>query len=435
MTSPRSLTLKEISFFFFPLLLNVQLMSVSHSVINAALARQEDFVAALASFSVAMVVHLFFASPSYQNHTVTIAMVRGRRSLKGVIAFVLLVASVVSLALGTIAYTPVGPWLLTRVLGIRAEIVPDALEVIGFLALLPFFTGFRGLCQGLVIRARRTSLVSLATGVRIGALFGFLALGSRFLSGAAIGAFGLLACVITETLLMVFFAWRCGLTPTEIPQEERGLGEILRYAFPLAYSSCLQQTVPLLISAIISRMPDGTLALAAFGLIRGFLFLLAGPMRNLQQAYLTLVRKEADYRALVTFFYRTSLGMALVTALIAFPLNGLLLGKIMGVDPSLRKYIAWPLAVCALFPLFYGASNLLRGYFAGAHETARLGRSTLYKLLYMLVWWLAASLLALPVPGIGLGIFLLLSAELVEAGYLRRQRDRHLQGSGRLAPQ
>jgi hypothetical protein len=84
--------------------------------------------------------------------------------------------------------------------------------------------------------------------------------------------------------------------------------------------------------------------------------------------------------------------------------------------------------------MFYGAANLLRGYFAGAHETARLGRSTLYKLLYMLAWWLASSLLTLPVPGIALGIFLLLSAELVEAVYLRRQRDYHLRGSGRLAP-
>ena len=43
-----------ITLFFFPLLLNVQLMSVSHSIINAALARRDDFVTALASFSVAM---------------------------------------------------------------------------------------------------------------------------------------------------------------------------------------------------------------------------------------------------------------------------------------------------------------------------------------------------------------------------------------------
>ena len=74
--------------------------------------------------------------------------------------------------------------------------------------------------------------------------------------------------------------------------DESRFVEILRYGLPLAYSSGLQQTVPLMINAIISRLPDGTLALAAFGVVRGFLFLLAGPMRNLQQAYLTLVRKK-----------------------------------------------------------------------------------------------------------------------------------------------
>ncbi|NIQ93045.1 MAG: hypothetical protein GWN87_01650, partial [Desulfuromonadales bacterium] len=74
------LTLKDVSLFFFPLLLNVQLMSVSHSIINAGLARQTDYITALAGFSVAMVLHLFLASPSYQNHTVTIAMARGRKS-------------------------------------------------------------------------------------------------------------------------------------------------------------------------------------------------------------------------------------------------------------------------------------------------------------------------------------------------------------------
>ena len=83
------LTQKDVALFFFPLLLNVQLMSVSHSIINAGLARLDDAVVVLAGFSVAMVLHLFVASPSYQNHTITIAMVRGRKSLIGMTLFVL----------------------------------------------------------------------------------------------------------------------------------------------------------------------------------------------------------------------------------------------------------------------------------------------------------------------------------------------------------
>ena len=45
--SPPRLTMREVGWFFFPLLLNVQMMSISHSVINAALARMADAVAAL----------------------------------------------------------------------------------------------------------------------------------------------------------------------------------------------------------------------------------------------------------------------------------------------------------------------------------------------------------------------------------------------------
>ncbi len=422
MTAPRPLRQREIALFFFPLLLNVQLMSVSHSVINAFLARQHDYVTALAGFSVAMVLHLFLASPSYQNHTVTIAMVRGRRSLRGTVRFVVLVACYVSLMLALVAFTPVGDFVLKQFLGVNDEIAAAARSALSLLVALPFITGFRGLFQGLVIKARRTTLVSVATAVRIGALFIFLAVGSRWFSDARLGAFALVACVATETLVIGTFA-RCCEIPTGAP-DEKGTWEILRFAFPLAYSSCLQQTIPLLINAVISRLPDGPQALAGFGIIRGFLFLLAGPMRNLQQAYLTLVQSPADFQPLVRFGRRLAGGLAILLIITAYPLNGPVLGGIMGLDGSMRLYLALPLAACALYPLLYGASNLLRGWFTGQHRTALLGRSTLYKTLFLLVVWGLLTVFPLPLPGVAVAVLLLLAAELCEAGYLYRQRLR-----------
>jgi progressive ankylosis protein len=417
-----ALTYREVSWFFFPLLLNVQLMSVSHSVINAALARQQDFITALAAFSVAMVLHLFLASPSYQNHTITIAMVNGRKSLRGTVLFVLLVATFVSLALALIAFTAIGDFVLQRLLGVTGEVAEGAREVLGILVFLPFFTGFRGLFQGLVIRARRTGLVSFATGVRIAVLLLLLSFGSRWYVGPALGAFALLGCIVIETILMAFFASRCPLP--EQQGEERGTWEILRFAYPLAYSSCLQQTIPLLINAIISRLPDGPLALASFGVIRGFLFLLAGPMRNLQQAYLTLVRDEAGYAVLVRFARQVALGMGVLMLLAAFPLNTLVLGGIMGIEETMRAYITLPLAACAIFPLLYGTANLLRGYFTGQHRTHLLGGATFIKVFYLLACWGILLLFPLLVPGVALAIFLLISSELCEIWYLHYRRRR-----------
>jgi len=429
--SASRLTRRETAWFFFPLLLNVQLMSVSHSIINAGLARLDDAITALAAFSVAMVLHLFIASPSYQNHTITIAMVRGRRSLCGTALFVALIAGYVSILLGLVAFTPVGDFVLERLLGVTPEVAAGARDALGLLVLLPFFTGLRGLCQGLVIRARRTGLVSFATGVRIVTLFLYLWLGQTWFEGTRVAAFALLCCVITETLVVGLFAWRVRLPA--IAEDEKGFWEVLRFGLPLAYSSGLQQAVPLLINAIISRLPDGTLALAAFGVVRGFLFLLAGPMRNLQQAYLTLVRADVDYPVLVSFFNRVSLGMALVMLAVAWPLNNPVLGTLMGLDPVMCRYIAWPLTACALFPYLYGGANLLRGWFAGAHLTGRLGWSTIYKVLLLLACWGVMLIVPLPLPGVAVAVGLLLATEACEALYLRTQRAPLLPRHG-LAP-
>ena len=422
-----TITLAEISIFFFPLLLNIQLMSVSHSIINAALARVDDYVIALASFSVAMVVHLLFASPSYQNHTITIAIVRGKRSLRGMVICVILIASYVSIMLNLIAYTFVGDILLQTILGVSEPVAKGAQRVLMLLGLLPFFTGFRGLFQGLVIKARRTNLVSIATAVRIVALLGWLYAGQRWFNGPELGAFALLMCIIVETTLMGLFAWRYHILPSaNNVTDEKNTGEILRFALPVAFSSGLQQTIPVVINAIISRLPDANLALASFGIIRALLFMLSGPMRNLQQVYLTLIETAEDYRVLLRFYLWNSLGMAVLTITIAVLGNQLIFEGVFGLADDLRHYIVLPLSLCAIYPLIYGGTNLLRAYFTANHYTLILGQATLVKFAYLLICWLLSLIISIPISGIILAIFLLISSELAEGCYLRAKRFKYL---------
>lgn len=413
---------REIALFFFPLILNVQLMSISHTIINGALARLDDYVTALAGISVAMVVHLFISSPSYQNHTVALTMARGRKSLIGVLVFIGLIAAYVAVMLFLIGYTPLGNFILINILGTPPEVAEEARRALRVMVFLPLFTGFRGLSQGLLIGARRTGLVSFATGVRVAAIIGYLAIGPRWFSGAQLGAFALVSCVITETLVISWLAWKTH-TPFEPNAAEKNTAQIIRYAFPLAYSSFLQQTIPLLISSIIGRLSDGPLALAAFGVIRGFLFLLAGPMRNLQQAYLTLVKSESDYRTLLNFSLIIASTLGLMLLLTAGPLNQLVVGQILGVEPELRAYLRLALGACAVFPFFYGGCNLLRGWFAGVEQTGKLGSSTFLKSGFLLAVWIPLVYFQPPVSGIAIAIGLLISAEILEAGYLYYQRQ------------
>lgn len=427
--SETQLSMKQISIFFLPLVLNVQLMSVSHSIINSALARLDDYVLALASFSVAMVVHLLFASPSYQNHTITLAVVRGPRSFRSMVIFVVIIALFVSVMLNLIAHTPFGDIILRTVLGVEEDVAKGAKEAITFMALLPFFTGFRGFFQGLVIRSHRTHLVSIATSVRVAALLGFIVLGRRWFDGAQLGAFALVSCVALESMVMGAMAYRNrGSVPGKKGDGEVDLQQtplkVLRFAMPVAFSSGLQQTIPVVINAIVSRLPDATLALAAFGVIRAIMFMLAGPMRNLQQVYLAMVESAADYKVLLRFFYRTSLVMALLVLMLAFPFNDLILKQVLGIADDLRLYIITPLAWCALFPFFYGVTNLLRAHFTGSGQTLVLGQATILKFAYLLLCWLLLPFVAPAVSGIALAIFLLISSECTEGLFLRWQRSR-----------
>lgn len=408
-------------------------MSISHTVINGALARLDNYITALAGFSVAIVVHIFISSPSYQNPTIALTLVRGRKSLIGVIAFIGLIAVYTTILLIILVATPVGDFFLLKILGTPPEVAVETKKALAIMTVIPLFTGLRALSQGLLIKARRTGLVSIATGVRVVALFGYLSIGSLWFSGAQLGSFALVSCVVTESLVITWLAWKTH-TPFQKNIEEKNIAQIIRYSFPLAFSSFLQQTIPLLISSIIGRLSDGPLALAAFGLIQGFLFLLAGPMRNLQQAYLTLVKTERDYQTLLKFSVTIAGSLGILLVLTAGPLNQLVVGHLLGADPELRSYLRLSLGACALFPIFYGGTSLLRGWFAGADLTTKLSRATVAKCCFLAIVWWPLVHFQLPIPGIAIAIGLLVSAEILEASYLYLMRQQQPLEVRQLAP-
>ena len=183
-------------------------------------------------------------------------------------------------------------------------------------------------------------------------------------------------------------------------------------------------SVFLVINAILGRLADSALALASFGVLRSLILLIGGPMRNLQHAYLTLVHSAQDYRVLLLFWLRTSAAMVVLTAALAFPLNDLFLGRILGLPSDIRHYIALPLACSALFPLLHGATTLLRGYFARRYMSDQVVKSTLLRVVYLAGLGWAINVWPPAVSGLVIGLVLFLSSEVVDSLYLRWQRDR-----------
>ncbi|MBW2477359.1 MAG: hypothetical protein JRE63_08575 [Deltaproteobacteria bacterium] len=62
--------------------------------------------------------------------------------------------------------------------------------------------------------------------------------------------------------------------------------------------------------------------------------------------------------------------------------------------------------------------------------TAKLGRSTVYKVLFLCAFWPCLGYLPQNISGVAIAIFLLLAAELCEASYLRSQRSQLIDDNG-----
>jgi O-antigen/teichoic acid export membrane protein len=102
----------------------------------------------------------------------------------------------------------------------------------------------------------------------------------------------------------------------------------------------------------------------------------------------------------------------------------------MGLDPTMRAYIRWPLVACALYPWLIGVTHLQRGWFSVEHLTGMVGRATLYKVLLLLACWPVLAMRPPCASGTTVAITLLVGAELYEAWYLHRRRRQLLTERG-----
>ena len=279
------------------------------------------------------------------------------------------------------------------------------------------------MCQGLVIRARRTGLVSFATAVRIAMLFVYLWIGLYWFSGAKLGAFALLGCVGTETLVIAYFAWKVHLKETG--EDEKSFSEILRYGLPLAYSSGLQQTVPLLINAIISRLTDGTLALAGFGVVNGLARCFLSPLRNLVQTAQTLIRSHEEIKVMLQFTSKTVLFfVALMVVLFFSPLRAVILGKVMGLNSELSRYVTAGTRMTFLLAIFWGYSALLRGILSGMRRTGDIAVAVPIRLV-VAAMVCSMTMFYPKLNGAVVGILAFSAAFAAEAAFLTWRLRRH----------
>lgn len=403
--------------FLLPLMLTTLVKEFGGQVLNGGMARLPQATATLASFGLAWGITTFLLSPLLQVRNLGMVLVDSRRALHRVQWVVLASALALTGTMVLLALTPAGVWLVEDLHNLDPSLSGTTLLALGWLAPLPVLSGFLGFHQGILVRLRRTGVVSAATSANIGVsvLTTFALLAAPFVRAAPI----VLPLVVTYLGLIVelgIVTWgHHHYVRGTLVDRGRALsyGYILRFFWPLALIMAVQGFSRPLINVFVSRAEGGAQALAVLTVVY--------PLGHLPYAWLN------EMRALPTAFreqagsleriLRFCVGCGLVvfvTMLVLFwtPLNGSILRTLIGVEEALAEPARVPLMLFAFFPL----AVMLRAYLHGVglleHRTRALAPSGPARVAAILVVLLIFSVT--DVAGATRGVAALLAGFVVE---------------------
>ena len=379
--APARLRLRECYRFFVPLVLMVELNMISKSVIHAFLARTADPSANLAGFNAAFTFYFAVASATEITTVLCLSYARSRADLARILTFMALILALpIAIALA-VCFGTAGEALFVGALGLGETATAQARAVVGLLTLSAPILVLRGVAFALLMRSRRTLIITCSTFVRLLSLAASLIVLPAWLEGAAIGAAALVICMASETLFAWVFAARHVREMPAGGSSRDTLFGYWRFSWPLIINGSAELGVIFVINLFLGQLNDPELAIAAFGVAHGLISLMVAPMRNLTQTAQALVNRREDVRTLLVFTGQL-VAVFTVLALVLFetPLRASILRGVMGLTPELAAYASPAMAISFVMATFWSLTALLRGFLAKARTTTSLAVSGILRI-------------------------------------------------------
>ena len=168
------LTVKAVAIFFLPLILMMELHQISHSVIQAFLARLTDPLVVLAGFSLAFTLCNMVGCLNQSAIQAGISFISDRSSFWRLVKFYAVIGLFPFALLQTIAQTRLGDIVFGEWIGASAAVISEAKTASGILTLWIYPILARNIAFSLAFIRKRTILITYATIVRLLTLFVFL---------------------------------------------------------------------------------------------------------------------------------------------------------------------------------------------------------------------------------------------------------------------
>lgn len=412
---------------WLPLAASIMMMVLEASIVNIGLGRTANSELALAAYGVALGLALLVEAPIMMLLDTSVARSTDRAAFVVVRRFTVILGLIVTAIGIALSFTALYGLVVVDLMNIPPDVAARARITLQILAFWPFPVAWRRAHQGVLIRAQRTAIITVATGIRLLSLATVLFIGLQLLpnQGALVAGTAMLISVTVEALV-VTWATRPVLHSQEYrPVEDPGgatpltMKALWRFYRPLAMTSVLRQTTRPMLNAGIAAAGMPRPSLAAWPVAWGFAVLLTGPAWSLQQLSTALVTNRAAYRRVRGFALSLGAIFSALLALVTFtPLYYLVMGGIYNLSPALQNLAKPALQLLVVYPLIMGAQGLYRGVLIRTGCTGDVRTAMAINVVTLGLALLVGVTLLSP-TGVVLAAVAVLVGALVELAWLR----------------
>lgn len=403
--------------------------------LSGGIARTPRPTETLAAYAVAWGLAQFLASPMSQVRQLGMVLVRSRAQAIRVASFVLGCSGILAVIFSLLALTPAGAYVVEDLHGAAPGLSGVVRFALLFLIPFPILEAVLRLLSGLLLRVRRSEVVSAGTLAGIGAsvVAVVLLLPTTLVEQRPI-CLPLLVTYVGVLTNLAVLTWGClrfvvpWLRPHSAPDDASlDLAQLVGFFWPLALIMAIQGLSRPAINLFVSRGPDGEQALAALAVVYSLAHMPYGwlnEMRSLPVAFqehgargLRRIRRFVAACGLLSW-------TAMVVAFWVPAVRDLILLELLALPVEVAARCHLPLILFSFFPLTVAVRSYLHGVALLQRRTRALAPSAPARIGIIL---LALALLpAGSVPGATRGIAALLAGFVLEATtvwwFVRRHR-------------
>lgn len=393
---------RPLFWFLLPLVITELVFELGIQVLNGGIARVPRATETLAAYGIAWGLASFLSGTVSQTRQMSMVLVRDRATFHMVFRCVAGFGAVHLLILASLAFTPVGLWIIDGLHSVDPGLGSVVRRALGYLLPFPLIVGFTRFLSGLLLRVRRTDIVSYAmmTGMGMCVLSVFVFLPTPIVQTDPIllpviaTYFG----ILTELTVMIYgyrrFVRRtlqrssgelegeqaAGRQAVEDPVTRRQIplsaAYVLRFYWPLAVTSGIQAVSRPIINLFVARGADGTESLAVLTIVYALAHLPYGWLNELKNLPPAFQRQDPEGRFIRRFTAACGLlSFAIMALMFWTPVRFFLLETLIGVDHEFALRCTVPLIIFSFFPLAVTVRSYLHGVALRDHRTGAIAPS------------------------------------------------------------